>query len=161
MAQTRTNLLEELPSGLDEGLCIFCCNSIMICSLHTDNLRVLLKCHGRSVWLNGVNFWVQNRPNIYNQLWTFLIALFSGANTLAPLSHTDLPRHLRSTRRLSVCNEQIMMELQQKMHNPSSNPDGSSSKRLVRVWAIRCYWNIKFISGSLSVRPKSGLGIGN
>ena len=64
-----------------------------------------------------------------------LIALFSGANTLAPLSHTDLPRHLRSTRRLSVCNEQIMMELQQKMHNPSSNPDGSSSKRLVRVWA--------------------------
>ena len=81
-----------------------------------------------------------------------LIALFSGANTLAPLSHTDLPRHLRSTRRLSVCNEQIMMELQQKMHNPSSNPDGSSSKRLVRVWAIRCYWNIKFISGSLSQR---------
>lgn len=54
---------------------------------------------------------------------------YSGANTLAPLSHTDLPRHLRSTRRLSVCNEQIMMELQQKMHNPSSNPDGSSSKR--------------------------------
>ena len=53
MAQTRTNLLEELPSGLDEGLCIFCCNSIMICSLHTDNLRVLLKCLGRSVWLNG------------------------------------------------------------------------------------------------------------
>ena len=81
-----------------------------------------------------------------------LITLFSGANTLAPLSHTDLPRHLRSTRRLSVCNEQIMMELQQKMHNPSSNPDGSSSKRLVRVWAIRCYWNIKFISGSLSQR---------
>jgi len=53
---------------------------------------------------------------------------YSGANTLAPLSHTDLPRHLRSTRRLSVCNEQIM-ELQQKMHNPSTNPDGSSSKR--------------------------------
>ena len=55
LAQTRTNLLEELPSGLDEGLCIFCCNSIMICSLHTDNLRVLLKCLGRSVWLNGAN----------------------------------------------------------------------------------------------------------
>ena len=49
LAQTRTNLLEELPSGLDEGLCTFCCNSIMICSLHTDNLRVLLKCLGRSV----------------------------------------------------------------------------------------------------------------
>ena len=36
-------------------LCIFCCNSIMISSLHTDNLPVLLKCLGRSVWLNGAN----------------------------------------------------------------------------------------------------------
>ena len=40
---------------------------------------------------------------------------FSSGNTLAPISHKDLPRNLRSTRRLSACNEQIMKELQEKM----------------------------------------------
>ncbi len=34
----------------------------------------------------------------------------NSANFLEPLNKTDLPRSLRSTRRLSACNEQILME---------------------------------------------------
>ena len=34
---------------------------------------------------------------------------------LTPLKQTDLPRSLRSTRRLSACNDKVLMEMQQKM----------------------------------------------
>ena len=52
-----------------------------------------------------------------------LITYFSRGNKLTPLSQKDLPRNLRSTRRLSTFNDQILAEFQQKKLQTSTNPD--------------------------------------
>ena len=52
-----------------------------------------------------------------------LITYCSQGNKLTPLSQKDLPRNLRSTRRLSTFNDQILAEFQQKKLQTSTNPD--------------------------------------
>ena len=47
--------------------------------------------------------------------------------TLVPLTQKDLPRNLRSTRRLSACNMQITAEMQQKLLKASSKVENKSN----------------------------------
>ena len=51
----------------------------------------------------------------------------STRKTLVPLTQKDLPRNLRSTRRLSACNMQITAEMQQKLLKASSKVENKSN----------------------------------
>ena len=44
-----------------------------------------------------------------------------------PLTPKDLPRNLRSTRRLSACNLQITAEMQQKLLKASTKAEANSN----------------------------------
>lgn len=48
---------------------------------------------------------------------------------LEPLNKTDLPRSLRSTRRLSACNEQVLMEAQLNLFMANASSSRRSSRR--------------------------------
>lgn len=59
---------------------------------------------------------------------------------LEPLNKTDLPRSLRSTRRLSACNEQVLMEAQLNlfMANASSSSRRSSRRSSSIIENVKC-----------------------
>ena len=55
-----------------------------------------------------------------------------------PLTPKDLPRNLRSTRRLSACNLQITAEMQQKLLKASTKTEANSndSMQVFKIFSL-------------------------